>query len=266
MFPSKSRVFGILPASFQVPLRYWLSYVLGRLEPELFILKDLLRSGDLAIDIGANRGIYVYKLRLLGLRVHAFEPNSSCSDTLIRWGTSDPYLSVHTTALGDRIGTVLLQIPIDSQGCEHDSSSSIRTNAFDQYKSMDVPITTLDSFHLNDVSFIKIDVEGVEQAVLKGATSTLRMSWPALLIEIEKRHSAESFSTTFSFLQGKGYNCFFLNENSLSSFDHFVPEIHQRIDNFGISSRKYINNFLFLHSSHLERGTYTKFLQRWLDQ
>jgi len=263
MFPTKSQILATLPAFLQIPLRYWLSFLIRRLEPELSLLRDLLISGDLALDIGANHGIYSYKLRRLGCRVHAFEPNSACSDLLIRWGLSDPNLFVHSTALGDFNGSVELQIPIDSHGLEHDSSSSIRPHSFERSRSLKVPIKTLDSFSLSNISFIKIDVEGAEYGVIKGALFTLKKSWPALLVEIELRHSAESFSDTFNLLHHLGYQCFFFFDHSLLPFSQFDLSIHQCVENIGITSRNYINNFLFLHSSRFHTNTYAKFLHRW---
>ena len=264
MLISKSRIFSIIPAAVQIPLRYWLHAVLGLLEPELQILPDLLRSGEQAIDIGANKGIYTYRLRKHGLRVHAFEPNSSCAEVLSHWGKYDQMLSVHTNALGDRIGTVILQIPIDSQGHEHNSSSSIKPNAFQKARCVNVNITTLDSFRFSNISFIKIDVEGAEYEVLKGAMSTLLENAPALLVEIERRHANDSFLSTFDLLEANGYLCFFLKDGYLKKIDQFDEKSNQCLENLGSSSGAYINNFLFLHKKRLDSEIYSKFLDRWL--
>lgn len=263
MLPTKSQLFGKLPAFLQIPIRYWFGFFSRRLEPELFILKDLLTPRDLALDIGANHGVYTYKLRRLGLRVLAFEPNSQCSDVLSRWSVTDPNATVFTTALGDFTGTVELQIPVDSQGREHVSSSSIRPHPFHRFRSLNVPITTLDSFNLSNVGFIKIDVEGAEMSVVHGAICTIRTSHPALLIEIEKRHCADSFSAIFNMLQDEGYHCFFLHQNSLLPYDQFDVTTHQRVENLGVACRTYINNFLFLHNSRLKSYTYANFLKCW---
>ena len=65
---------------------------------------------------------------------------------------------------------------------------------------MSVPIRTLDQFELQDVGFVKIDVEGFEFSTLQGARATLERWRPNLLIEIDApTQSAEDFSRTFDF-------------------------------------------------------------------
>ena len=56
-------------------------------------------------------------------------------------------------------------------------------------ETVKVPMRTLDSYQLSNVGFIKIDVEGHEEAVLHGSSETLRREMPNLMIEIEDRTS-----------------------------------------------------------------------------
>ena len=55
-------------------------------------------------------------------------------------------------------------------------------------QSIDVPVKRLDDLHLDQVGLIKIDVEGHELAVLRGAADTLTRNRPAVLAEAEERH------------------------------------------------------------------------------
>ena len=59
----------------------------------------------------------------------------------------------------------------------------------DTVETIRVPLRTLDSYNLSNIGFIKIDVEGHELDVLRGAEVTLRRDQPNLLIEIENRHA-----------------------------------------------------------------------------
>lgn len=59
----------------------------------------------------------------------------------------------------------------------------------------------LDDIIKDDVGFIKIDVEGHELAVLKGATSLINRCRPVLLVECEERHSPGGTERLFKFLQ-----------------------------------------------------------------
>ncbi len=64
---------------------------------------------------------------------------------------------------------------------------------------------TLDSLGLNEVSFIKIDVEGMERAVLRGASETLSRDRPILYVENDR---AEHSRELISLILGAGYRLF----------------------------------------------------------
>lgn len=65
---------------------------------------------------------------------------------------------------------------------------------------------TLDSHELTDVGFIKIDVEGLEAAVLLGAQHTLEAYHPTMLVEIDRaRHTQDSFLGVHALLRKWGY-------------------------------------------------------------
>ncbi len=65
---------------------------------------------------------------------------------------------------------------------------------------IDVPLKTVDSFCFSNVGFMKIDVEGHEPAVLRGAQMLLTASRPALLIDLEVRHNPRVFEEVWSVL------------------------------------------------------------------
>jgi hypothetical protein len=55
------------------------------------------------------------------------------------------------------------------------------------------------------VGFIKIDVEGHELSVIKGATALIRRDSPIILVELEDRHRPDAMRSFSSFLGGLGY-------------------------------------------------------------
>ena len=99
----------------------------------------------------------------------------------------------------------------------------------------------LDSFNLEDVSFIKIDVEGYEEAVLNGAKDTIQKNRPSLLIEIEERHKLGATTQIPLMLENMRYSGWFLLEGQWHSFSKFEVSKHQRVNELS-----YINNFVFL--------------------
>jgi FkbM family methyltransferase len=247
-----------VPNNYLVPLKYYYNFITGKLEDELFILEYLLKRGDTAIDVGANLGVYSYKLYKIGTRLEIFEPNPTCLEILSTWVNNKKNINLHSIALSNKDGNALLNIPIDKNGVEHDASASITIQNFLNKRTHEILIKSLDFFNFSEISFIKIDVEGHEKQVLEGAENTLKKFKPSLLIEIEQRHSIEPIQNVFNFLEGLGYYGYFFNNKIIHSLSNFKIELHQNINNFeNFNKSKYINNFIFLHKDFIEDGKYT---------
>lgn len=252
----KTHIRDLLPARYQVPAKYWYGWLRGGLEPEMQFLGSLVRDHDLVIDIGGNRGIYVYQLWRLGAKVEVFEPNPVCHSVLSAWASGKPTVCVHSVALSSHAGSANLHIPIDESGVEHDASASIENAGFVHSRDQLVSLQTLDCYQFKDVSLIKIDVEGHEYSVIEGAVATLVASRPALLVEIEQRHNGRPIGDVFDRILGFGYQGFFMGQDGLTSLEDFDVTHHQSMESFGDSKGQYINNFLFLHLDRLAAGEY----------
>ena len=175
---------------------------------------------------------------------------------LSAWAANKQRVRVHKVALSNESGKAKLYIPIDSSGIEHDSSASIEHDNFPKNREQEVGLCTLDSYGFQGVKLIKIDVEGHEYNVIQGAKDTICSSTPAMLIEIEQRHSSRPIGDVFEKLNELGYSIFFLGPSGLSPFIEIDAERDQDIDNFGQGKKLYINNFLFLHRDKLASGEY----------
>ena len=90
------------------------------------------------------------------------------------------------TALSDRPGVTELFVPTGGSGSEGRSTVEPRVASGERSK-VEVKLTPLDDLDLHDVAFVKIDVEGHELPVLRGAKRTLTQQRPVVLIEIEQR-------------------------------------------------------------------------------
>lgn len=252
----KTLVRDLLPKRYQVPAKYWYSWFRGAIEEEMKFLELIVRNHDRVIDVGGNRGIYAYQLWKLGARVEVFEPNPTCFRVLKAWAAGKPDVNIHSVALSSRAGSANLHIPIDGSGVEHDASASIENEGFAHARDQLVPLQTLDSYRFEGVSLIKIDVEGHEYSVIEGAATTLASSMPALLVEIEQRHSGRPIGEVFEKILGFGYQGFFMGRDGLTSLENFDAARDQSMENFGVSKEPYINNFLFLHRGRLADGEY----------
>ncbi len=85
------------------------------------------------------------------------------------------------------------------------------------------PMKTLDSFNLTNVGFVKIDVEGHEEAVLHGGMDTLKREKPNLMIEIEERHAPGSLARVTKLLPDIGYSGFYLDGKQILPIAQFDP-------------------------------------------
>jgi len=163
-------------------------------EPELRVVKYLVKPGDTVIDIGANVGVYTKILsELVGLegQVYSIEPFPSTFEILcynvrkLRLDNVEPI----NVAISDSESIVTMALPYDSSGAETHYRAAVITNPEkkDKTKATNVQTTTIDSRFLSTVetiSFIKCDVEGHELACIKGAAKFLTRSKAAWLIEI----------------------------------------------------------------------------------
>ena len=247
-----------VPARWQVPVKHLYLKVTGGLEPELALLPLLVAPDERALDIGANYGTYALTLARLGARVDLFEPNPAIAAVLAAWAHGKTGVAVHAVALSDRSGTAELVIPSDGS-IEHDSSAALAGGAVASGRRVAVPLAPLDSLNITDAALIKIDVEGHEDAVLRGAAATIAASQPALIVEIEQRHISRPIADAFADVLALGYRGWFGCDGALLPLDRFDAARHQQ---FGAAGVPYCNNFIFLAETRIVRGDYAPLLAR----
>ncbi|WP_251069865.1 FkbM family methyltransferase [Streptomyces sp. ISL-96] len=185
----------------------WASSRWSFVEEEVAGLRPFVQPGAVCLDIGAEYGLYTWVLSALtgpSGAVHSVEPLHGPA----RWlrtaasALGCDNVTVHRTALGERAqqGTMSLprrrMLPVHGRAYLTEGSSGPGPNSeFPTSRPVTTPVRTVDGMcthlGLNQVDFIKADVEGAEAAVLLGAESTLLRHRPSLLLEIEDRHLAK---------------------------------------------------------------------------
>lgn len=238
----KKIALGIVPLRYQLPLRFHFERLSGNLEPEMFLLEQLLGSKRLAIDVGANCGFFSYYLARMGKSVEAFEPLPICARAISAFRS--PRIQVHNVALSSASGTLRLFTPVFN-GVPYPACSTF-TPVAGPHESCEVPVRTLDEFAFRDLCLVKIDVEGHELAVLKGAEQTLRRERPVVLVEIEQRHLNIPMAEVFAYLLAQRFKGYFLVAGKLRPLAEFAYEIHQEPFLEDVNHPNYVNNFLFL--------------------
>ncbi|MEJ5990736.1 FkbM family methyltransferase [Ramlibacter sp. PS3R-8] len=214
-------------------------------EAELRLLPFLCRPGTIAVDVGANIGLYLEHLLPLAGHVMAFEPNPTMAEVVRRFY---PQAQLEPVALADKEGRAEFRMPAGNASWGTLATTNQLEMAQVPIESFAVPMRTLDSYGLHGLGFVKIDVEGFEEAVVAGAVQTLQRERPNLLIEIEERHNPGSVHRMADTLGGLGYSAFFLSDGELQPFARFDLTRDQPKANVGLGGKqgRYINNFMFV--------------------
>jgi FkbM family methyltransferase len=219
----------------------------GRREPEVDLLPYLVGRSGTSVDVGAHFGVYSHALAKIARRVVCVEPNDHCCATLKAWSRTVSNVEVRNIALGAFSGDAVLNIPMDDDGLSHPASATLLPTGEEKHgglvRQKSVAVVPLDKLGVKEVSFIKIDVEGYELDVVKGAQALIEDCRPTLLVEIEQRFHSEPIRDVFSRILELGYRGYFLREGSIEPIVRFSTDRDQ--GDHGV----YVNNFIFLPES-----------------
>lgn len=225
MKPWKTRTLRFLRAILPTPGFWLIENVLqmrsGYLhEPDMRLFRALADLEMTCIDAGAHRGESAIAIlsQVPAARVVSFEPNRQARLALgwLRRHYGHRF-SFELAALGEQAGEAQLHIPASGR-FRHTPSASLDRREFDKEHvrerfrrdgggditglySRRVPVQCIDDLGLI-VDVIKIDVEGSEAAVLRGARQTLKRHAPLLLFELN------NFSESGPLLNELGYRLY----------------------------------------------------------
>lgn len=184
----------------------------------LHIIKNILNSGSVFVDIGANIGLMSVFSSILvqeSGKIFSFEPNPATYDILKKNIELNNLSNINAEPLG--IGSVKKTTKIyDQWDSGRGSASMIKPEHVTN--SYDVEVVTLSDYFndfQNDIDVIKIDIEGYELEALRGAEKIIREKLPVLIIEIsdnrmnfEEANGTDIMNYVLSF---KKYKVFKLN-------------------------------------------------------
>lgn len=153
-----------------------------------------IRNWRTAVDVGAHVGFWALQMMPRFHIVHAFEPMAEFRECFVKNvfagldyvdGTGTFREDVlHKCALGASAGRVRMDYNPADSGNTHVAGDG------------DIEMRTLDSFELQNVDFVKIDVEGFEIGVVQGAAETLARCRPCMIIEQKPHKLAANFGAT----------------------------------------------------------------------
>ena len=171
-------------------------------EGEIELFRQIVRPAGVVVEVGANIGSHtVFLAALVGPSgvVLAFEPQRVVFQTLCANLALGSHANVFAfqQAVGAAAGTVVVP-SIDYR--QNGNFGGLELGSYQQGEQ--VPVVAIDSFALSRCNFIKIDVEGMEQAVIAGAAQTLARHKPVLYVENDRADRAPEL---IRYLDSLGY-------------------------------------------------------------
>ena len=173
-------------------------------EPELACLGQILKSGDVVIDVGANIGthsVFFSKKVAPGGQVYALEPQRIIFEFLSANLAMNGLTNVIPLQVGagDCLAEAIIPV-LDPSVAHNFGNLNIEGHSAGEL----VKVLPLDALELKRCNLIKIDTEGMELKVLRGAQKTIRDCRPYLFVENNGREGAPELVAMLSEL---GYNC-----------------------------------------------------------
>lgn len=222
------------PSDFMASNLFWL----GKNDTWLlYHALKFLRPGDVIFDVGANFGYYSCKFAqaLKGnCSVFAFEPFPSTFARLAGNVDRNGFgncVRMQALALCDKVG--------------HGSMTGVDGNSGAAYVTQgvgSVSLSTIDQvcadYSVDRLAFIKLDVEGCELAVFRGAEKTLRKHKPVLLVEVNPvtlQRAGHVAGELINEIKGYGYDLFEVRRKKLIPISG-IPHGDDHVDVFCIHS------------------------------
>ena len=217
---------------------------------EISAITASISPGDIAVDVGANKGSYLLWLSRAAESVVAFVPQPLLAEYLrkVCEVTGLDNVTVEQGGVSDSNGNLPLYVPGDSTS----PSASFETvvSSSEPCRIINVPVYVLDDYFASRsrrIAALKIDVEGHELSVLKGAKQILSQDAPCVVLECESRHLAHgTVHEVLNYVLSFGYTGHFVQQGKVRPISEFDPAVHQRaVGGRFWDSQDYCNNFIF---------------------
>jgi len=178
-------------------------------------LQQNLQPQRTIVDIGARKGHWFKSIAYFfpDSPAHLFEPTPNIYEWLEKKHRKNDRVTIYGVALSDVSATLDFHIDLELGGWS--GLTQQRENG--KYKTIQVPVRTLDSYKFKDVGLIKIDVEGNELKTIRGAAKTIQKHKPIVYFECADVHMIKydyGSGEIFDFFNNLNYNILDLDLNN----------------------------------------------------
>ncbi|HEX5655216.1 MAG TPA: FkbM family methyltransferase [Chitinophagaceae bacterium] len=206
--------------SIQMPVRFYKYFPADYEAENLLLIDKYIEPGMHVVDVGAHIGlmsvIFAHKTGVKG-KVYAFEPTPSSFELLqktIALNHSNSIIRPENAALGEQSGETSFFI---SEHRADNSNSLVDNNRQDRLEQrIRVKLYSIDDYvnqeKIEKIDFIKIDAEGAELSVLRGALKTLQRFQPNMILALHPegiRNFGHNLEDIWDFITGRGYKILF---------------------------------------------------------
>lgn len=208
---------------------------------ETKLLMDIVQDNDVVLDIGANLGWYTlnWLKKAKDITVFSFEPITDIYDCFIQNLILNKQKKKNAFNYGLSNTTGEIEFYFDTERCGASSMVNLRGTK-NTIKTKCI-VKRLDdvfpSFNINQLDFIKCDVEGAEKLVFEGGLETIKKYKPIIYAEMLRKWSkifGYHPDSIINLLADIGYNCYRYFNNKMERIDSVTPQMET-------------TNFFFIH-------------------
>jgi len=212
---------------------------------EFFILKNALNKRDVVFDVGANKGNWTKVALSIAVldKVFCFEPIKEMCDYMQSQFFFRENLTIYNRIISDKDGIGDFFIYRNNHHVAEMSNMFGRPKVESQMQlavqKLPIPMESIDSICKNHgidrINFLKIDTEGAEELVLRGASGMLgkhaidyiQFEYGGCFVD-----SGARLKNIFEILNKNNYAIFRILPDSLMGFPEFLDQWHNQLENF----------------------------------
>lgn len=160
------------------------------------IFSEFITPNSIVIEGGCHIGTHTIKLGMLAKHVYAFEPMPSSYNLLEKNININELknITVFEKGLSNTSNTAYFEwIPKDNPGGSGLSNNPMGKPLWikEEQNKHEVELITIDSLNLDNLDFIKLDIEGYEKLAISGGMQTIKKYKPVITLEFWSNHNGD---------------------------------------------------------------------------
>lgn len=203
-------------------------------EPETeFHMQNNFLKAKTFLDIGANVGYFTMMAKAINpnMKIYSFEPNPNNVGQIKKNIQINDFSNIEVSSLcvSDAKGSVSFSVPpVNESGWGRITNNHLPLENFTTIRAEAISLDELDAdnfFKIESPLFVKMDVEGNEYRILKGATNFIKKYQPTFCIELNEpclKDCGTSSKEIIHHMKELGYECYYIHHDKLIKTDRAI--------------------------------------------